>query len=104
MYVFITCCISHFSLSLDTFEYTAIFCQQLLFTSSQLSARVDVEILDDNIIEVLLKTFQAKLVLSGPILGIRSDAITIAPNVATVTIREEDGETVRLEFVLWHQQ
>ncbi len=87
-----------YSLSSDTFEYTAIFGQQLQFSSSQLSARVDVEILDDNVIEVLLKTFQANLVLSGPILVPRADAITIniAPNMATVTIREDDGETVRL--------
>ncbi len=84
-----------FSLSSDSFEYTAIFGQQLELTSSQLSVRVDVEILDDNVPEVLLKRFQANLVLSRPILVPRPDAITIAPDLANVIIRDNDGETVR---------
>ncbi len=85
-----------FSLSSDTFEFTAIFGQQLEFTSSQLSRRVDVQIIDDNVLEILLKRFQANLVLSGPTLVTRPDAITIAPNLADITIRDDDGETVRL--------
>ncbi len=90
-----------FSLSSDTFQYTAIFGRQLELTSSQLSVRVYVEILDDNVLEVLLKRFQANLVLSGPIMVTRADAITIAPNVANVTIRDDDGETVR-QASLYH--
>ncbi len=86
------------SLSSDAFEYTAIFGQQLEFTSSQLSRRVDVQIIDDNVLEVLLKRFQANLVLSWPILVPRPDAITIAPNLANITIRDDDGETLRLHM------
>ncbi len=84
------------SLSLDMDDYTAIFGQHLEFTSSQLSHRVDVQIIDDNVVEVLLKRFQANLVLDGPILVPRPDAITIAPDLADITIRDDDGETVRL--------
>ncbi len=83
-----------FSRSSDTFEYTAILGRQLELTSSQPSVRVDLEILDDNVPEILLKRFQANLELSWPILVPRPDAITIAPNVANVTIRDDDGETV----------
>ncbi len=85
------------SLSSDTFEYTAIVGQQLEFTSSQLSQKVDVDIIDDNVVEVLLKRFQANLVLSGPTLVTRPDAITIL-NLANITIRDDDGETVRLHM------
>ncbi len=85
-----------FSLSSDTFEYTAIVGQQLEFTSSQLSQQVDVQIIDDNVLEVLPKRFQANLVISWPILVTRPDAITTAPDLANVTIRDDDGETVRL--------
>ncbi len=86
------------SLSSDTFGYTAIFGEHLEFTSSQLSQRVDVHIIDDNVVEVLLKRFQAILVFSGPIVVSRPDAITIAPNLANITIRDDDGETVRLHM------
>ncbi len=85
-----------FSLSSDTFEYTAIFGQQLELTSSQLFVRIEVVILDDIVLEVLLKRFQAILVFSWPIMVTRADAITIAPDLANVTIRDDDGETVRL--------
>ncbi len=84
-----------FSLSSASSDYTAIFDKLLEFSRGQQSVQVDVEILDGNILEVLLKTFQANLTLSGPILVTRPDAITIAPDMATVTIRDNDGETVK---------
>ncbi len=87
-----------FSLSSDTFEYIPIFGQQLELTSSQLSRWVNVQIIDDNVLEVLLKRFQANLVLIWPIMVTRADAIAIAPDLANVTIRDDDGETVRLSY------
>ncbi len=87
------------SLSSATSDYTAISQYTLEFSSSQLSVLVNVYITDDLVLEDLLECFQANLILDRPFLVSNPGAITTGPELANITIRDNDGKIT--DFCKW---